>query len=243
MDIQQNLRDFGLKKTEIVVYLYLLEHNHASPAQIAKGTGILRTNCYHVLAALTEHLLIREETSGTGRKMYFANDPESLLRSIQGKAVAIERVIPDIRAMFAATTNKPTIRFYDGKKEIQEIYRASLDADEIFAIGSTSRLQEVMPEFLPWYFAQLRKRRVMLHDIVSSPSRSTTRNVAQIVLSEYAPKFLPEKYGDLPTDILVWDDNVALISLEEPYFGTVLKNAPLAQTMKMIFTVLGERLI
>ncbi len=243
MDIQQSLRDFGLKKSEIAVYVYLLEHDHASPAQIAKGTGILRTNCYHVLDALTEHQLIREETSGTGRKMYFANDPESLLRSIQEKAVAIERVIPDIRAMFAATTNKPTIRFHDGKKEIQEIYRASLDASEIFAVGSTSRLQEVMPEFLSWYFVQLKKRHVTLHDIVSFSSRSTTRDVAQIALREYAPKFLPEKFGNLPTDILVWDDNVALITLEEPYFGTVLKNAPLAQTMKMIFTLLGERLV
>jgi hypothetical protein len=53
---------------------------------------------------------------------------------------------------------------------------------------------------------------------------------------------LPERYKDLPTDILVWDDNVALITLEEPYFGTVLHNAPLAQTMRMILGLLGERL-
>jgi sugar-specific transcriptional regulator TrmB len=242
MNIEQDLKEFGLKKSEIAVYCYLLEHNHATPTQIAKGTGILRTNCYHVLSGLVESGLIREEVGGTGRKMYFANDPESLLRATQKRAAAIERVIPDIRAMFSEKTNKPSVRFYDGKKEIQEIYRASLDAGEVFAVGSTARLQEVMPEFLPWYFAQLKKRRVALYDIVSASSRLITRDVARVALTDYAPKFLPERYKDLPTDILVWDDNVALITLEEPYFGTVLHNAPLAQTMRMILGLLGERL-
>jgi sugar-specific transcriptional regulator TrmB len=162
MNIEQDLKEFGLKKSEIAVYCYLLEHNHATPTQIAKGTGILRTNCYHVLSGLVESGLIREEVGGTGRKMYFANDPESLLRATQKRAAAIERVIPDIRAMFSEKTNKPSVRFYDGKKEIQEIYRASLDAGEVFAVGSTARLQEVMPEFLPWYFAQLKKSDVSL---------------------------------------------------------------------------------
>lgn len=239
---ERDLKEFGLKKSEIAVYCYLLEHNHATPTQIAKGTGILRTNCYHVLSGLVESGLIREEVGGTGRKMYFANDPESLLRATQKRAAAIERVIPDIRAMFSEKTNKPSVRFYDGKKEIQEIYRASLDAGEVFAVGSTARLQEVMPEFLPWYFAQLKKRRVALYDIVSASSRLITRDVARVALTDYAPKFLPERYKDLPTDILVWDDNVALITLEEPYFGTVLHNAPLAQTMRMILGLLGERL-
>ena len=56
----------------------------------------------------------------------------------------------------------------------------------------------------------------------------------------YDFKILPEKYSDFPTDILVWNDNIALITLTEPIFGTVITNPTLAQTFKYIFEMVRE---
>lgn len=242
MPLLDSLRDVGLKKSEAKVYLYVLENNHASPPQIAKGTGILRTNCYHILQSLKDQGLVREEKGPSGRKVYFANDPESLLRSAQTRAGAVERLIPDIRAVFSAKTNKPSVHFYDGLDEIQDIYHASLRAQEIFALGSTAKIAERMPEFLPWYFAQIKKHNITLHDIISSPSSTKGLAAGKAAMASYMPHVLPEKYGETPTDILVWDDNVALITLDEPYFGTVLHNASLAHTFKIVFRVLADAL-
>ena len=60
----------------------------------------------------------------------------------------------------------------------------------------------------------------------------------EILRGFYEAHFLPQKYKDFPTDMLIWDDNIALITLEEPIFGTVLTNKLLAQTSKIIFDVL-----
>jgi hypothetical protein len=46
---------------------------------------------------------------------------------------------------------------------------------------------------------------------------------------------------DLPTDILIWDDSVALISLSQPIFGTVLTNKYLAQTFKGLFFLIWNK--
>lgn len=242
MALLENLRAAGLKKSEATVYLYVLENNHASPPQIAKGTGILRTNCYHILQSLKDQGLLREETGSSGRKIYFANDPDSLLRAAQSKARAVEQLLPDIRAVFAAKTNKPTVHFYDGLEELQDIYRKSLEANEIYALGSTARLHDLMPAFLSWYFSQITKHNIVLHDIVSSASSKKGLTAGKAAMASYLPRVIPEKYGETPTDILVWGNNVALIALEAPYFGTVLTNPALANTFRIIFEILDDAL-
>ena len=62
----------------------------------------------------------------------------------------------------------------------------------------------------------------------------------EVLKGYYEAKILPPNYSEFKTDVLIWNDNVALITLEEPIFGTVLKNKLLAQTFKIIFTVMKE---
>src|SRR3989344_3461091 len=56
----------------------------------------------------------------------------------------------------------------------------------------------------------------------------------------YSVKFLPEKCGENLTDILIWGDNIALIALEEPIFGTVIKSKPLSHTFRTLLTVIRD---
>ena len=58
----------------------------------------------------------------------------------------------------------------------------------------------------------------------------------------YDVKYLPEKHGDIPTDLLIWNDSIAHITLEEPFFATVITNPLLARTMRTLFQTLWEEL-
>jgi hypothetical protein len=55
-------------------------------------------------------------------------------------------------------------------------------------------------------------------------------------------KLLPSEYGELPTDMLIWEDNIALLTLEEPIFGTVITSPLLAKSYRIIFRALHDRL-
>ena len=55
-------------------------------------------------------------------------------------------------------------------------------------------------------------------------------------------KFLPQEYSQNITDILIWDDNIALITFQQPIFGTVLNNKLLAETFRIIFQVMWDGL-
>ena len=55
-------------------------------------------------------------------------------------------------------------------------------------------------------------------------------------------KILPEKYSENITDILIWDDNISLISIEEPIFGTIITSKPLSNTLKTIFQLIWDKI-
>lgn len=240
MDIQTQLKEAGLHRSEIIIYLYLLEQGISSPPQIAKGTKIARTNCYNILKSLKEKDLIEEQFKNK-RKLYLACDPNALLESLERKKRAVEQILPDLRGIFTIQKNKPKIRFYDGLEQIKKIYEETLSAKKIIAIGSTKKIYDLMPEFYLDYANKLKKHQIVFYDLQTEYSRSTkVQPDAQGKL--YEVKFFQPNTEDLPTDMLIWDDNVALLTLEEPYFGTIISNSAISKSFKIIFDSLWRNL-
>jgi len=240
MTIEEQLKELGLTKSEIRIYVYLLEEGLSTPPQIANGTGIARTNCYNILVKLKNEGLIEEQEKGK-RKAYIASDPEALLRRVQKRKEAVERLLPDLRALHKIQKNKPKIRFYDGFEQVKEIYWQATETDTLLALGSTKHLTDKDPEFFRAFERALSKNKVFLDDLITSQSEVVgTQETKQILKGLYNFNLLPEKYGDFPSDILIWNNNIAFITLAEPIFGTVITNPILAQTFRYIFEMVKE---
>lgn len=238
--MENQLRELNLTKSESKIYLYLLEEGLSGAPQIAQGTGIARTNCYSVLTKLKNEGLIEEQTQGK-RKAYIASDPQSLLRAIQKKKEAVERLMPDLRALYTVQKNKPKIRFYDGFEQIKEIYRQITEADKILALGSIKHLADKDPAFFREFVKDLKEKGVFLQDLITTQSEQVgVEDTKRVLKGMYDFQLLPEKYRDLPTDILIWNNNIALITFTEPLFGTVITNQTLAQTFRYMFEMIQE---
>lgn len=242
MDFSKQLTSVGLHDSEVKVYLYLLEQGISTPAQIAKGTSIARTNCYRVLRNLEEKDFIEVQKWGK-RKAYIASDPIAMIRLMDKKKTALEQVLPDLRALLTVQRNKPKIKFYNGWDEVKEIYTQTLSATEVHTIGSTKHFHKKDPAFFRRYLRVIRRRKIFFKDILGPSSKVETSKVVQEGLrGYYSVKYLPNKHQDPVTDILMWQDHVAFISFEEPIFGTVLTNPFLAQTFRIVFSTLWDSL-
>lgn len=239
MNIVKQLKDVGLHQSEIDVYLYLLGNGYSTPPQVSRGTKIARTNCYNVLSSLKDKGLIKEEQRRK-RKVYLASDPEALLLSLEKKKMALEGVIPDLKALFITQKNKPQVKFYDGWEEVKEIYLKSLEAEEIRMIGSTQRFVEIDQKFSDRYWRDLQDKKIIVKEIIDEKSVSYSLDFRKIAGNLHEYKTLPAKYAGDPTDILLWGDSVALINLEQPAFGTVLTNKALVATFRMIFDMMWQ---
>lgn len=233
MDIRQKLKQIGLTSSESTVYLYLLKNGLSTPPQIAKSTKITRTNVYHLLKSLQEKGLIQRQQN-RNRFAYTAKNPDSLLSQAEHMRKATEDLLPDLKALHKTHADKPSIQFYESWDEVKDIYLATLDAECIDAIGSIQKLNETASDFFKNYQKQLKKRHVIFHDVLTADSRVLGEEMKSLLSPLYDVTYLPTKYGDLPTDMLIWDNHIALISFGEPVIGTVITNKNLADTFRAL---------
>ncbi|MEK9185439.1 MAG: helix-turn-helix domain-containing protein [Patescibacteria group bacterium] len=236
----KQLREIGLKQNESEVYLYLLQNGISTPPQIARGTNIARTNCYNILVTLKEKNIIDEQHKRK-RKAYIARTPKSLRLGLERKLESVTRLLPDLEAIHITQKNKPTFRFYDGWAEVKEIYKLSLGALKIYGLGSTERLSGIDRDFFDKYVKQIQKNEVDFQDLLTADSVNSANIIRGIRGEAHKIKFLPIEYSQNITDMLIWDDNIALISLEEPIFGTLITSKPLANTLKTILQFIWSR--
>jgi sugar-specific transcriptional regulator TrmB len=242
MEIQRLLKEVGLHDSEVRVYLYLLENGLSTPPQIAKGTGMARTNGYAVLQELRQKGLIEEQMKGK-RKIYIATDPIALEQSLERKRQAIHQLLPDLRALYSAEKNRPKIQFFEGWDQVKRIFDMTLSAKEVFGIASTNKLFALDSSFFVNYRIQIKQKNIVFRDILTHASGAAAGPQAENEAKGfYSFRTLPSDYDDLPTDILIWNDQIALISTATPIFGTVLTNKALAQTFRMMFDVMWRRL-
>lgn len=238
--IEQSLHNIGLTQNETKLYLYVLENGISTPPQIAKGLHLARPNCYDVLRRLLEKGLIEEQRHGK-RKAYLASDPATLLRNWERKRDVLNDIVPDLRALYSTQKNKPKIRFYDGFEQVKQIYDQTLSAQEIFGIASTEQIMSHDPQFFKRYLKKIQERNIIFHDILTSASTKTAGPQMKTVLRGlYEMKFLPKNYEDVPVDILLWDDNIALINISEPAFGTVLTSSNIVKLFQILFDVIWK---
>lgn len=238
MDIQEQLRSSGLHKQETEVYLYLLAQDQAAPPQIAAGTKILRANTYNVLRSLQDKGLIERHKSGK-RFVYTAKDPTAILRRVDEQREALSTALPDLRALYKSQKNKPSVRFYYGMDEIKEMFGRTEDAEEILYIATSDTLFEKYPTFFKQYRESLVQEQVMIRDILTQQSGiEIARKTKSVMRGYYDARFLPRTHADIPSSIRIWNDNVGLVTFEEPATGTVMTNPALAKTFKTMFEVM-----
>ena len=238
MEINELLKDFGLTESETKIYLFLLSQGHSTPPAIAKATGISRPNCYSVLQSLEGKGLITDRLQGK-RKVYLANDPAALVVSLEEKKKTLESALPDLRMMFASQTNKPSIKFYEGAEQFKVLFNEVLGSKDkkVYGVASTKKLFDVVGrDFFKTWGKNMQNAGIRLNDIISYESSKESADFAKSNFNEYyTSKSLPPSAGDLPSDILIWDDYVALMSLDKPIFATLIKNQAVADTMKLLF--------
>src|SRR3989338_5320307 len=167
MKYSLEFKSLGLHRSQGFIYLFLLENGLSTVPQIAEGTDIGRTNCYHILRAL-EKFGLAEKREQDGVSHYLARNPSALLKLADKNKEIIEKALPDLHALYTTQKNKPKIRFFEGWEEVKQIYEETLAARKITAIGSTEKLSALELKFFTWYTNQLAKRKIIFNDILTN---------------------------------------------------------------------------
>lgn len=147
-----------------------------------------------------------------------------------------------MQGLYLNQKNKPKITFFSGWKEVEEIFMQSLQAQQIFGFGSTLQFANLDRKFFDWYEKELFQKKTIFYDLLTADSQTTIDSTKKRLGKLYEAKLLPKQFKSLPSNILIWDDNIALLTFQEPIFGTVLTNPVIRETLQTFFQALWQAL-
>ncbi len=242
----KELQDFGLSDKEARVYLAALEIGRATADQLAKHSKIVRSTTYVQLESLMKMGLM--STYEEGKKTYFAPESPELLKRLlikqkeemSFKEQGLLSVLPILLQQFEGAGERPVVRFFLGKEGITTVREEILTTKEkklyvIFSYGHLSKIytQKELSEYS--------ERRETLG--ISSIGIYTFKEYfSQATPSPLTKRrYLSPEILSLSINIAIFDDKVAILSLEGSLFGMIIQSDQIASSMKSIFNFLWER--
>lgn len=238
------LKDLGLSDNEARVYVAMLELGQGTVMQIASKAGINRPTTYVQIEALKKRGLVQTLTKGK-KALLSAQDPSQLetmlereVKEIEIKKSELTKILPELQTMWGLGGNKPRIRYFEGIQGLRDVQNEFLKTKSgvMYGIFNVDAFADVFPDGGRDYVRRRVQKGIRARTIYTSRKGK--------IIPEANPKELGEaRYMD-PTkfkfeaDITIFDDNVALTSLQGTISCTVITHAGLAQSFRGLFEFL-----
>jgi len=245
--ISDTLKKIGFSDDEINVYLNLLEKSPTSVRLIAAETGIGRGTVFNILKKFIVQGLASYYQRGKG-KMFAAEDPEKVKvllqrkeKQLQEQRAEVESVIPELRSLFSVHSSRPTIKYYEGTKEVSEMLRDVLlvvareKNKEYFAYSTKGKRQIIYKDF-PDFSEQRIKAGIKVKVVAIGPG-GELRGLDE-------RKWLSEKEAEDSSYMVIYGNKVSFVTLDskgQP-LGVIIEDRASAETQKLIFRRLWEAL-
>lgn len=238
------LKSIGLSENQAKVYLAGLELGPASILDIARVSGVKRTTIYSVMEELLGHdyfTTLKKE----GKKQYIAIDPDSLKHLIIERQETLTHNLPELRALYSLSPNKPKVIFYEGveniKRIMEEPVRLLPKGHQYFRINSDQ--QEMIKTVGEDWWKELSEKRIKKGLPIKVIADRIPHPIPELI--EAGPKalreirFLPESIH-IPVREQIYGDKVAIIDLKTP-MALVIEDKNVAELHRIFFESLWDK--
>ncbi|MCF7865416.1 MAG: hypothetical protein K9M11_02850 [Candidatus Pacebacteria bacterium] len=234
------LSKLGLNEGERNVYLYGIKMPPIPVSTLAKHVGITRPNAYNILALLQEKGLCWNLGAQYGRKIMFA-PPEKILTLYQKKLTELTALEDEVKKMSTSLKDKkytgpivqPRVQYFQGVEGVKKLYFDSLTTKEKLirtAVykGTNERLGRAFTDDYIRHRYGAGIKNVLLY----------AKSMAEFNKDyEHDPTFnrdvrVPPKTVNFDSTIMIYDSRVAIITMSDDMFGTLIESVDFSNTMK-----------
>jgi HTH-type transcriptional regulator, sugar sensing transcriptional regulator len=239
MELNEALTQFGLTEKEARIYLALLELGSASVQKIAQKAQIARATAYDILESLKNQQLASIFEKGA-TKYYSPTDPTRIRVLARQKNEIIEDVFPQLKALYGLQSEKPKVRFYEGKEGMKIILEENLkDAQENFTFGSAEDLFATL-DFFPEFVKKRVKLKIPVKVILRESTKARERQkLGPKELREV--RIIPAKY-EFHAMTMIFGNKIAMFSFKKTFIALLIESEELAAMQKMMFKLIWDGL-
>jgi len=240
----------GLTARELEIFQLILANGKMTAGEISRAIpSVSRPNVYKVIAELTKKKLIEKTKKGKISAFKIA-DPYNFRDLIAEKrrkilkiASKLEEILPNILAIYQFTTDRPSVRYYQGIEGIKMIY------DELNNSGAKKLLlirsiyDDNHPELAEMVEKQIKKQVEigMETQAITPLVKDSERVFKKLDKSRLVTRRIVEvERLALPAQILVWGNTVAIINMKGKIISSVVENKNIAITFRIIFQYIWD---
>lgn len=255
MEIYEHFETLGFHKSEVVVYINLVELGKANASSIAKKANLPRSTVYSVLDGLIKKGVVSFEQSKK-TTWFLANNPKALIRMVENerkeqeellhsKTIIAKELSSLIEPHFQKTTySVPKLQFFEGKANVNnmlydhsKIWQKSIaNVDYTWWGYQDHTLVEHYKDWLDYHWSiMLEKERVQLF---SNHSKIEKKLKGKIPRREI--KLVPKNYNFTSTIWILGEYVVTFNTAKEPHYAFQLKDAVYARNQRQMFELLWE---
>jgi len=241
--MNKELQELGLEDKEIEVYLAILEIGQGNVLDISRKAQIPRATIYGILEKLLAENLISSVIKGK-RRYYLAEDPEKIRHKVQERERKISHLIPDLRKLYLASTDRPVIRVYEGARGIvamlKDVVDSTSESGKYDVILNSRDEFAVLGEDYHRHVASRIKKKIQIR-IISEISEftkdwdKTQREMLRQV------KFLP-RGQHFSVSYHIYGNKVSMFSLQGPIVGVIIENKEIADMERLQFEYMWKGL-
>jgi sugar-specific transcriptional regulator TrmB len=237
----------GLSQKETRAFLKMLELGPQPVSIIARYVGVPRSSMYVILERL--HKLELVEHFDRGGITFFRCIPVKNIAGIISEQKntleytlkLLDEALPELESKENKLSITPKVRFFEGEAGAKKMYEEVLKEKSFYAAFNPELMKKKMPEYVYKIPEMLKsnecKAKELLTDSAEAKSYKKTFNS-----KNHEIKILP-KGATFASDTIICENRIFMIAYgEDQISATEIVNPSLAQTQRVLFEQLWERL-
>lgn len=238
------LNYLNLSEKEARLYLASLQIGKGTVYEIAKIANLKRPTAYVLVEGLIQKGLIttQEENKKT---LCSPVPPKRLIETWKGKVEALESIYPELNAYYQKSAAKPKVSIYEGEKGADIIYSEltpkNTKGEEILLFGSIAILKEKFNYRFKIWDKVARNKNNKIRELLTddSETRKYIERVKPFNNPNHQIRVVPKNiFGEC--DNIIYQNKIAIFSLKEEVFVTVIESEETVKTYKAIFEMAWE---
>ncbi len=249
--LQQYLERLGLAEKEAAVYLALLQLGQAPVQTIAKKADIVRPTAYVILDSLIQKGLVRKGIIGK-KTIFIAAAPEDLdnlirrqERQARDQREQLQKLLPELRALYALSEERPSIRVFEGKEGLKNLQRefVEVSSSPIVGIDPDDVMENLFPRESDEFNEEIRQIRIKAgvhsrHIYTSSKGAYVTKEQDKAALRE--SRYVPPERLPVSASFHVHGSLLSIVSYRKKIIGVLIEHPDIADSFRALFEGLWE---
>lgn len=238
LDLIKLLEQAGFTEKEARVYLALLELGQGDVTDIAKLSDLKRSIIYVLLEGLTKRGYV-SEVPNKKINTYKAIDPLVISHQLKATSRNFFQMLPILRTLQNKGIERPKISYYETKDGILNIYEEMAQTADPFYLSSYSSIKKTFPNIVEKWIEEDKK------EMVTSGRHLIPNNPENIKIGEEFKSARQQirvlnEIDNLDIDFTIFGNKLAITSLEETPFITVIESERVANSILSLFNILWK---